>query len=193
MGGNVPCRYEVCDRKLVANEAEAASPDRFSSASSRRARLPCWLASSAGRGVRSNCGSVVCKGMLCRSLSNRVFIGEAVLRSPRMASTSCSARMVLPGWRASPARMRGLRREPSGAFDALGPRPVCRAEARGRKLVITPDGTSHCPLPRVDSVLAKAIARAHRWHCWRAVNAPASPNSPRPRKSTGPTSAACSG
>ena len=33
----------------------------------------------------------------------------------------------------------------------------------GRKLVITPDGESHRPRPRVDSALVKAVARAHRW------------------------------
>lgn len=33
----------------------------------------------------------------------------------------------------------------------------------GRKLVITPDGESHRPRPRIDSALVKALARAHRW------------------------------
>ena len=33
----------------------------------------------------------------------------------------------------------------------------------GRKLVITPDGRTHRPRPRIDSALVKAIARAHRW------------------------------
>ena len=33
----------------------------------------------------------------------------------------------------------------------------------GRKLVITPDGETHRPRPRVDRALVKALARAHRW------------------------------
>ena len=33
----------------------------------------------------------------------------------------------------------------------------------GRKLVVTPDGTTERPRPRIDSALVKAIARAHRW------------------------------
>jgi hypothetical protein len=33
----------------------------------------------------------------------------------------------------------------------------------GRKLVITPDGSTGRPQPRIDSALVKAIARAHRW------------------------------
>jgi hypothetical protein len=33
----------------------------------------------------------------------------------------------------------------------------------GRKLVITPDGTTGRPRPQIDSALVKAIARAHRW------------------------------
>jgi hypothetical protein len=30
--------------------------------------------------------------------------------------------------------------------------------------VITPDGRTERPRPRVDSALVKALARAHRWH-----------------------------
>ena len=41
--------------------------------------------------------------------------------------------------------------------------PFAVPEARRRKLVITPDGATHRPRPRVDSALVKALARAHRW------------------------------
>jgi hypothetical protein len=33
----------------------------------------------------------------------------------------------------------------------------------GQKLVITPNGATGRPRPRIDSALVKAIARAHRW------------------------------
>ena len=39
----------------------------------------------------------------------------------------------------------------------------CHSQPRRRKLVITPDGETHCPRPRVDSALVKALARAHEW------------------------------
>jgi hypothetical protein len=41
--------------------------------------------------------------------------------------------------------------------------PFALRKRGGRKLVITPDGETHRPRPRVDSALVKAIARAHRW------------------------------
>ena len=41
--------------------------------------------------------------------------------------------------------------------------PFAVRKRGGRKLVVTPDGETHCPRPRVDSALVKALARAHRW------------------------------
>ncbi len=41
--------------------------------------------------------------------------------------------------------------------------PFAVRKRGGRKLVITPDGETHRPRPRIDSALIKAIARAHRW------------------------------
>ena len=41
--------------------------------------------------------------------------------------------------------------------------PFAVRKRGGRKLVITPDGTTERPRPRIDSALVKALARAHRW------------------------------
>ena len=41
--------------------------------------------------------------------------------------------------------------------------PFAVRKRGGRKLVITPDGETHRPRPRVDSTLVKALARAYRW------------------------------
>ena len=41
--------------------------------------------------------------------------------------------------------------------------PFAVRKRGGRKLLITPDGETHRPLPRVDSALVKALARAYRW------------------------------
>jgi len=41
--------------------------------------------------------------------------------------------------------------------------PFAVQKRGGRKLVITPNGETHRPRPRIDSALVKATARAHRW------------------------------
>jgi hypothetical protein len=41
--------------------------------------------------------------------------------------------------------------------------PFAIRKRGGRKLVIAPDGETRRPLPRVNSALVKARARAHRW------------------------------
>ncbi len=41
--------------------------------------------------------------------------------------------------------------------------PFAVRKRGGRKLVITPDGNTQRPRPRIDSALVRAIARAHRW------------------------------
>ena len=79
MGGFVPLGYDVKDRKLVVNEAEAATVrmifERFvkigsaTDAGARRSRP------KASRGKH---GKLVDKGYLYKLLNNRVYIGEAV-------------------------------------------------------------------------------------------------------------------
>ena len=41
--------------------------------------------------------------------------------------------------------------------------PFAVRKRGGRKLVITPDGRTQQPRPRIDSALVKALARAYRW------------------------------
>ena len=78
MGGNVPWGYEVRDRKLVVNVAEAAVVrsifERFVTTGSATV----LARELRGEDVRSNRGSVIHKGVLYRLMSNRVYIGEAV-------------------------------------------------------------------------------------------------------------------
>ena len=78
MGGYVPLGYDVKDRKLVINEAEAAAVrrifDRFVELGSAT-----MLAKELRReGVRSKQGTLIDKGYLYRVLRNRVYRGEAV-------------------------------------------------------------------------------------------------------------------
>ncbi|MBA3518636.1 MAG: recombinase family protein, partial [Rhizobiales bacterium] len=78
MGGHPPLGYDVNDRKLVVNEAEAEIVRmvfaRFVRISSATA-----LARALGQeGVRAKTGKPIDKGALYKLLNNRIYIGEAV-------------------------------------------------------------------------------------------------------------------
>jgi len=78
MGGHPPLGYDVKDRKLVVNEAEATRVRmvfaRFVRISSATA-----LARALGQeGVRAKTGKPIDKGALYKLLNNRIYIGEAV-------------------------------------------------------------------------------------------------------------------
>jgi DNA invertase Pin-like site-specific DNA recombinase len=78
MGGFVPLGYEVRDRKLVINDAEAATVrmifERFVEVGSATA----LARALAAEGVRTRRGRLVDKGFLYKLLNNRVYIGDAV-------------------------------------------------------------------------------------------------------------------
>jgi DNA invertase Pin-like site-specific DNA recombinase len=78
MGGFVPLGYEVRDRKLVINDAEAATVrmifERFVEVGSATA----LARTLAAEGVRTRRGRLVDKGFLYKLLNNRVYIGDAV-------------------------------------------------------------------------------------------------------------------
>ena len=78
MGGFVPLGYEVRDRKLLVNEAEAATVrmifERFSEVGSATT----LVRSLTAEGITTRRGRPVAKGFLYKKLNNRVYIGEAV-------------------------------------------------------------------------------------------------------------------
>jgi DNA invertase Pin-like site-specific DNA recombinase len=78
MGGFVPLGYDVKDRKLVVNEAEAPTVriifERFIKIGSATELVRKLRA----EGVRGKQGKVVDKGYVYRLLNNRVYVGEAV-------------------------------------------------------------------------------------------------------------------
>ena len=79
MGGCAPLGYDVKDRKLVINEAEAATgPHDLRALPARSARRPRWSRSSRPRASRTKRGKPIDKGFLYKLLNNRVYIGEAV-------------------------------------------------------------------------------------------------------------------
>ncbi len=78
MGGFVPLGYEVKARKLVVNEAEAATVrmifERFAQIGSATTLVRALVA----EGVRNKRGKPIDKGYLYKLISNRVYLGEAV-------------------------------------------------------------------------------------------------------------------
>ena len=78
MGGFVPLGYDVRDRKLVVNEAEAATCrmifERFVKIGSATALVRALRA----EGITGKQGKLVDKGYVYKLLNNRTYIGEAV-------------------------------------------------------------------------------------------------------------------
>jgi site-specific DNA recombinase len=78
MGGWAPLGYNIRDRKLVINTAEAASVrtifQRFARVGSMTKLIPIL----AKEGIRAKSGKPIDKGYLYRVINNRVYIGEAV-------------------------------------------------------------------------------------------------------------------
>jgi DNA invertase Pin-like site-specific DNA recombinase len=77
MGGYVPLGYDVRDRKLIINEAEAATVrmifKRFIAIGSATKLAKALVAES----VRTKSGRLVDKGYIYRLLNSRVYLGEA--------------------------------------------------------------------------------------------------------------------
>ena len=78
MGGWAPLGYDIKDRKLVINTAEAANVrfifERFAQLRSVTKLIP----TLADEGIKSKSGKPIEKGYLYRIISNPVYVGEAV-------------------------------------------------------------------------------------------------------------------
>ncbi|MGZ8403727.1 MAG: recombinase family protein [Rhodoplanes sp.] len=78
MGGWAPLGYDVKDRKLVVNEAEAATVWTMFLRFLRVGSMTRLTVALRSEGMRTKSGKPVDKGYLYRILNNRVYIGEAV-------------------------------------------------------------------------------------------------------------------
>ena len=78
MGGYVPLGYDVQDRKLVVNEAEAASVRRIFERFVELGSATVLARELRREGFRNKQGTLIDKGYLYRLLKNRVYRGEAV-------------------------------------------------------------------------------------------------------------------
>ena len=78
MGGYVPLGYDVQDRKLVVNDAEAASVRRIFERFVELGSATVLARELRREGFRNKQGTLIDKGYLYRLLKNRVYCGEAV-------------------------------------------------------------------------------------------------------------------
>jgi DNA invertase Pin-like site-specific DNA recombinase len=78
MGGWAPLGYDVKDRKLVINEAEAEIVRSIFKRFARYRSGTRLVGELAKENARNKCGKLIEKGYLYRVLNNRVYLGEAV-------------------------------------------------------------------------------------------------------------------
>lgn len=78
MGGTPPLGYDVVDRKLLVNEAEATTVRLIFERYTKLGSATKLVRELCQKGIRNKQGRVIDKGYLYRLLNNRVFLGEAV-------------------------------------------------------------------------------------------------------------------
>jgi DNA invertase Pin-like site-specific DNA recombinase len=78
MGGFVPLGYDVKDRKLVVNKAEAATVRMIFERFSKIGSATTLVLSLRAEGITGKRGKLVDKGYLYKVLNNRVYVGQAV-------------------------------------------------------------------------------------------------------------------
>jgi hypothetical protein len=78
MGGFVPLGYDLKDRKLIINKAEAATVRMIFQRFIRIGSATKLSTSLRAEGVTGKQGKLVDKGYLYRVLRNRIYVGEAV-------------------------------------------------------------------------------------------------------------------
>jgi site-specific DNA recombinase len=78
MGGFVPLGYDVKDRKLIINEAEAATVRMIYQRFVRIGSATKLVGALRAQGVTGKQGKLVDKGYVYKLLNNRIYVGEAV-------------------------------------------------------------------------------------------------------------------
>src|SRR5207248_2393533 len=78
MGGFVPLGYDIKDRKLVINEAEAATVRMIFERFTRMGSATALVRALRAEGIRGKQGKLVEKGYVYKVLNNRVYVGDAV-------------------------------------------------------------------------------------------------------------------
>jgi len=175
MGGFVPLGYEVKERKLIINEAEAATVrmifDRFLKVGSATTLTRALEA----EGVRTRRGKLVDKGFIYKLLANRVYIGDAVHKgtaypgehkpiiSRELWDKVRSIMTARPRTRSSntraqtPALLKGLLFGPTGC--AMSPSHTRKGDRLYRYYIsqsVLKRGADACPVSRVPAAEIEA-------------------------------------
>ena len=120
MGGTVPLGYDVRDRKLVVNEAEANSVRHVLRSYLALGSVRLLREQLAADGVRSKAGQPLSRGALYTLLSNRLYRGE-VAHKGAVHPGEHAAIVDLPLWDAVQARLAEQRAERRSGEGAGGP------------------------------------------------------------------------
>jgi site-specific DNA recombinase len=151
MGGPVPLGYDVRDRKLVVNEAEAAKVRLIFERYLQLGSLGDLAAELDRRGIRSKCRILAdgtaygdrpfSKGALAHLLKNRVYTGEVTHKGESYPGEQAPliARAV---WDEVEAMLAGKRRENHHATRADHPSPLAGRIADGEDRPMTPRHTT---------------------------------------------------
>ncbi len=78
MGGFIPLGYDVKDRKLVVNQAEAATVRKIFERFIKIGSATTLVQTLRSEGITGKRGKLVDKGYIYKVLNNRVYIGQAV-------------------------------------------------------------------------------------------------------------------
>ncbi|WP_209426929.1 recombinase family protein [Pararhodobacter sp. SW119] len=168
MGGNPPLGYDVKDRKLVVNEAEAEQVRWIFTRFVEIGSGTVLLREVTARGITKKRGKPVDKQYLYRILHNRVYIGEAVHKGENYpgeheaiidAATWAKVHTILqisPRKRAArtradtPALLKGLLFGPDGAaFSPTHTRKGGRLYRYYVSQTVLKHGAGSCPVGRV--------------------------------------------
>ena len=168
MGGVVPLGYEVQNRKLVINEAEAKAVRMIFERFLKVGSATTLARSLAAERVRSRRGKLIDKGFLYKLLNNRIYIGDAVHKgtaypgehqpiitrdlwdkvhsimaaSPRSRASNTRAQ--------TPSLLKGLLFGPTGC--AMSPTHTRRGDKLYRYYIsqsVVKRGADDCPVSRV--------------------------------------------
>jgi hypothetical protein len=78
MGGWAPLGYDICDRKLIVNDGEAALVRRIFERFARLGSATKLVLDLTDEGAMNKRGKPIDKGFLYKLLNNRLYLGEAV-------------------------------------------------------------------------------------------------------------------
>lgn len=175
MGGCPPLGYEVKDRKLVVNAADAATVRLIFAQFTEIGSGTTIVQNLRKKGVTTRKGAPLTKGHVYRMLNNRVYIGEAVHKGTAYpgehkaiidqalwdkvhAILTVSPRKRASNTRAkTPALLKGLLFGPDGA--AFSPTHTSKGSRRYRYYVsqtILNHGAGTCPVARVPAAEIEA-------------------------------------